>query len=280
MNKNISKQEPFLTVFTPNYNRENLISETIESILNQTYSNFEYIIIDDGSTDNSWKIIQTYAKKDERIKPYRNEKNLGIVKTRNRGFKLSSKKSKYFAIIDSDDIAILNRLELQVDFLEQNPNYGLVGSSKYIINKDSRVIGFRDYPTSNKKIKKVITRYNPIAQSSVLLRKEVIKKIGKYDEKWGVCQDYDYWLRVGRDWKLKNLDIPLIKYRLGEDQVKFQNIAETIKFTCKIQEKAIRKYGYSDNIFNKIYRKLLFFSLIYPKFTYFLYRIRFSNFWL
>ena len=87
-------KEPFLTIFSPNFNNEKYISETIKSIINQTYSNFEYLIIDDGSTDNSWEIIQKYAKKDKRIKILRNEKNLGIVKTRNKGFTERSSKSK------------------------------------------------------------------------------------------------------------------------------------------------------------------------------------------
>ena len=130
----MSNKTPLITVFTPNYNREKVIHETIESILNQTYSNFEYIIIDDGSTDNSWDLIQKYANQDERIRAYRNKRNLKIVKTRNKGFKLSSPNAKYFAIIDSDDVALSKRLEVQVRFLETHPEYGLVGSNKYLID--------------------------------------------------------------------------------------------------------------------------------------------------
>ena len=95
------KELPFITVFTPNYNKEKFLPETIESILNQSYRNFEYIIVDDCSTDDSWAIIQKFAKKDTRIKAYRNESNLKIVKTRNKGLTLSSKDAKYFAIIDT-----------------------------------------------------------------------------------------------------------------------------------------------------------------------------------
>lgn len=274
----MNSSKPFVTVFTPNYNREEVLPETIESILNQTYSNFEYIILDDGSTDNSWQIIQDYAKKDKRIKPYRNEENLRIVKTRNKGFELSSSKAKYFAILDSDDIALPHRLELQVNFMEQNPEFGLAGGNKYLIDENSEIFGYRNYPTRNQEIKKVITRYNPIAQSCVLLRKTVIEQVGKYDEKWKYCQDYDYWLRVGKRWKLRNLELPLIKYRISEEQVKSKNMTETIRYTYKIQEKAIKKYGYSDTLFNKMYRILLRISLIYPKLTYILYRLRFSKF--
>jgi len=133
------KKNPYVTIFTPNYNCARFISETIESILNQTYENFEYIIIDDCSTDRSWQIIQNYANKDKRIKIYRNKKNLGIVRNRNKGFKKRSPQSKYFVIIDSDDVSLKNRIELQVRFLEDNPYYGLVGSNVIIIDENSKL---------------------------------------------------------------------------------------------------------------------------------------------
>lgn len=271
------KKEPFLTVFTPNYNSSKYISETIESILNQSYSNFEYIIIDDCSIDNSWEIIQKYAKKDARIKVYRNNKNLKIVKTRNLGFKTSSPKAKYFAIIDSDDISLPDRLETQVDFLENNPEYGLIGSNIIIINENSEIIGFRKFPLKDNEIHNVITRFNPIAQSSVLLRKIVIEQIGFYHNRWEVCQDYDYWLRVGISWKLANIERPLIKYRFSKTQVKVTNFKESLKNTYLIQKKAIKIYGYSDNLFNKLYRTSLKLLMINSKLSYILFRFMIKN---
>ncbi len=267
----MNSEYPLVTVFTPNYNNSKYISETIESILNQSYSNFEYIIIDDCSTDDSWKIITKYAKEDKRIKPYRNKKNLGIVKTRNRGFLLSSPEAKYFAIIDSDDVAIENRIKIQVDFLEQNPDYGLVGSDTLIINENSQIIGYRKFPSTNKSIKKIITRYNPFAQSSIVIRKSVIKEVGVYDINWDVCQDYDYWLRVGIRWKLANINKPLIKYRLSTTQIKIRKLKRTIYNTYRIQEKAIKNYGYKDNLYNRLIRIILRCLLIYPKLAYYLY---------
>lgn len=268
-------QEPFLTVFSPNFNNEKYISETIESIINQTYSNFEYLIIDDGSTDSSWEIIQKYAKKDKRIKILRNEKNLGIVKTRNKGLKERLSKSKYFAIIDSDDVSELNRLRIQVEFLEKHQDHGLVGSNINIIDEDSNIVGFRQYPLIDNKIRKKITRSNPITQSSVVIRTKVINQVGLYDEKWDVCQDYDYWLRIGVNWKLANIDEPLIKYRISKTQVKYTNLKETILNTYLIQKRAIAKYGYRDNVFNKLYRISLKSFLLFPKLIYYIYKIKF-----
>jgi len=175
---------PFVSVFTPNYNNSKYLSETIESILNQEYSNFEYIIIDDYSTDQSWELIKNYAKKDSRIKCFRNGRNLGIVKTRNKGFKYRSSKSKYYAIIDSDDISLSDRLKIQVDFLEKNQDYGLVGSNALIINEESKIISYRKYPTKNNQIKKLITLMNPFAQSSITLERTALIKS-------------DYMMRIG-----------------------------------------------------------------------------------
>ena len=267
------KDLPFVTVFTPNYNKEKFLPETIESILNQTYRNFEYIIVDDCSTDDSWTIIQEFAKKDTRVRVYRNESNLKIVKTRNRGLTLSSDKAKYFAIIDSDDVAIAERLSTQIDFLENNSDYGLVGSNAIIIDENSKEIGFRKYPLSDSKIRRVITRLNPFTQSSIMIRKKVIEELGLYDEKWSVCQDYDYWLRVGQNWKFENIEEPLVKYRLSSSQVKRSQLKETIQNTYFIQKKAIKEYEYKDRLFNKFFRLLLRLSFVYPKIAYYAYKV-------
>ena len=263
---------PFVSIFTPNYNKSSFLAETIESVLNQTYPNFEYIIVDDCSTDNSWEIIQSYAAKDKRIKAFRNELNCAIVETRNRGLNHSSDDAKYFAIIDSDDVATPDRLQSQVKFLEENPDYGLVGSDTTIIDEDSQKIGYRTYPHTDAEIRKNIVRFNPFAQSSITIRTVVIREIGPYDERWNVCQDYDYWLRVGKEWKLKNLEEPLIKYRLSRGQVKNTHLKETIQNTYRIQKKAIKEYGYKDNFKSKIYRFLLRISSLFPKIALIFYK--------
>jgi len=266
----MNKNQPFVTVFTPNYNNSKYISETIESILNQSYSNYEYLIIDDCSTDNSWAIIQEYAKKDKRIRIAQNKKNMGIVKTRNKGFINRSPKSEYFAIIDSDDVSIPHRLRTQVEFVEKNKDYGLVGSNTFIINGASKIVGFRQYPLNDTEIRKKITRFNPFAQSSVTIRTRTIEQTGLYDEHWEVCQDYDYWLRIGINWKFANIDEALIKYRISKTQVKFTSLKETIINTYLIQKRAISEYSYKDNNLNKLLRILLKSFSIFPKLLYYI----------
>src|SRR5690606_10581123 len=112
----------------PVFNRELYLAEAIESILNQTYSNFEFIIINDGSSDKTEEIILEYQEKDKRIKYYKNEENIGNNRTRNNGTKLA--RGKFIAIMDSDDIAVPDRLETQFNYLEKHPEIGIIGGFK------------------------------------------------------------------------------------------------------------------------------------------------------
>ncbi|MBA2862110.1 glycosyltransferase [Methanococcus maripaludis] len=231
------ENNPTVSVIMPNYNNEKYLPEAIESILNQTYENFEFIIIDDFSTDTSWNIIQNYAKKDNRIKAFRNEQNLKIVKTRNKGFELMSPNSKYIAIFDSDDISLPERLEKQVMFLEKNLDYGLIGSHTLIIDESSAIIGSRKYETDFKKIIKNMVKKNQIAQPSAMIGKSVLNEVGHYNEKYTRCQDYELWFRIAKVFKIGNLDEFLIKYRVSKTQGKTTNLKETLKFTLDIQKK-------------------------------------------
>jgi glycosyltransferase involved in cell wall biosynthesis len=221
----------------PAYNAQKFIGPAIESILDQSYPHFEFIIIDDCSTDDTWKIIQKYARKDKRIHAYKNKENLKIVKTRNKGFNLASKKAKYFAIFDSDDISLRDRLERQVRFLEKHQDHALVGSSTYIINEEGKQVGFRAYPLSNEQLQKALIRYDPIAQPSVMIRASVLRNdIGFYNERYTRCQDYELWFRIAQKYKIANLKKPVIEYRISSTQGKRTHLKETLKFTLEIQK--------------------------------------------
>ena len=127
---------PKISVIMPTYNSESFLRESIDSILNQTFKDFELIVIDDCSTDSSLKIIKEYKRKDNRIFFLKNDKNLGHNKTRNKGLKIA--KGKYIAILDSDDISLEKRLEIQYAYLEKNPHIFLVGSSAIYIDENGK----------------------------------------------------------------------------------------------------------------------------------------------
>ncbi|MFW6025205.1 MAG: glycosyltransferase family 2 protein [Candidatus Woesearchaeota archaeon] len=237
--------KPLVSVIMPAYNASDFIEEAIDSILKQTYTNFEFIIIDDSSTDNTWEIINSYN--DKRIKAYQNKENSGVVKTRNRGFDIA--KGEYYAIFDSDDISMPNRLEEQVRFLEEHDDYGAVGSHIYIINEESNIIAKRKYITEYSKIKKNILWESPFAQPSVMIRKEVIDVVGYYKrEGYDRARDYDLWIRIYDKYKIVNLDSFLLEYRVFSRQGKSTHLKETLKSTLQVKRKWLFKSNYINTL--------------------------------
>jgi len=237
------KNQPLVSVVMPVYNGERFLRDAIESILNQTYKNFEFIIVDDGSTDNSLKIIKEYQKKDKRIRLIENKKNLGQAKSLNKGLSLA--KGKYYAKIDSDDIACKTRIEKEVDFLERNNNYVVVGSNLEIIDENNNTIGYRFYHQEDREIRKLIIIKSPFAHPSVMIKLSALKKI-YYDESFLYCEDYDLWFKLLKYGKGKNLSHFLLKYRVSKNQVKSKRLKIQLKETIQVQ----RKYLFTKEYFS------------------------------
>lgn len=197
-----------LTVFMPVYNGEKYLREAIESVLNQTLADFEFIIINDGSTDNSVKIIESYQ--DKRIKLINNFKNMGLVFTRNRG--LAESKTKYVAFLDCDDVAYPTRLKKQFDWLEKNPDFGLIGSWVELIdsNGKSTKITWKE-ALSPEEIPCFLLFKNCFTQSAIMIRKLALPE-ERY-RSFAPAEDFDLWIRIAQKWKTWNLPEVLIKYR-------------------------------------------------------------------
>ena len=227
----------------PNYNNEKYLPEAIESILEQSFKDFEFIIIDDCSTDNSWDIIEEYAKKDSRVKAYRNEKNLKIVKTRNKLFSLCSSESKYIGIMDSDDISMPFRLEKQVEFLEKFSDYGVVGSNLIIIDENSQEVGFREYRKSFGIKDSSILIKSPLAQPSVMIRRSVLGDL-RYSCDLEVAEDWDLWLRLLKNCKGGNIKTNLLKYRISITQSKSTSLKKSILASLKVRFKYMSFFNY------------------------------------
>jgi glycosyltransferase involved in cell wall biosynthesis len=233
----MSAPPPLVSVVMPVYNAERFLAEAIESVLAQTYPHFELVLVDDGSHDGSPRIAREYAAKDPRVRALRNERNLGIVKTRNRAFAEASPQAVYFAVLDSDDVCLPQRLERQVEFLERHPDHALVGGHTLIIDERGAEIGYRRYPDSHERIRRAITRYNPIAQPTVMIRRSALDAVGTYDERYPRCQDYDLWLRMAARFKLANLDEFTLKYRISAEQGKRTALRDTLRLTLQIKRK-------------------------------------------
>lgn len=232
-----SSAAPLVSVLMPAWNAERYLAEAVQSVLDQSLRQLELVVVDDASTDASWDILQDFARRDPRVRVFRNERNLQIAKTRNRAFREANPTSRYFAIMDSDDVCMPERLAEQVRFLETHAAHALVGTQISIIDEQSRRIGRRDYPQTHEQITRVLTRYNPFAQSSVMLRRSALDAVGLYDERYTRCQDYDLWFRLAARFEVANLDRALLAYRVSSTQGKSTHLRQTLKFSLEIQRR-------------------------------------------
>ena len=182
---------PLVTVLIPVYNGEKFLSSAIKSILNQTFQDFELLIVDDCSNDNSVKIIESFSNK--KINLIRNNKNQGQSATMNRGLKLS--KAKYIARLDQDDLSDYQRLEKQVEFFINN-KCNILGTWAYSINNDSKITGYIQHPTANNSIQNALGIDCALSHSSVMMKKKDILLLGGYSEKYKIAMDWDLWIRA------------------------------------------------------------------------------------
>jgi len=209
--------DPQVSVNIITHNRENFLSTAIDSVLTQSFEDWELIIVDDYSTDNTSLLMSKYVKKDSRIKYFKNNINLGISKSRNLALGLSS--GNFVAVLDSDDYWLnTNKLQLQVDFLNSS-NYVLVGSNCQLIDNIGNKIGYYFNNTTDKQIRNSFLFKNQFVNSSVLFLKKIAVDSGAYDEKLSIGEDYDLFLRIGEKGKIANLNDILVAYRQHDGNV-------------------------------------------------------------
>lgn len=212
------------------YNGETYLAKSIESILSQSYSNLEFIIVNDGSIDNSIQIINDYKKKDNRIKVI-NQENIGLAISLNKAIKYSN--GKYIARFDADDISLPNRLEKQIQYLETHNDYIMVSSSAYFIDKNDKIYGRTCPLLSERLLLKQLKYINPIIHPSVVIRKDALEKVGLYDENIKqICEDYYLWNKLSKTGKIKVLFTPLIKFRMHNNNMSNSN--HLLKFRKEI----------------------------------------------
>jgi glycosyltransferase involved in cell wall biosynthesis len=202
----------------PVYNAEKYLSEAIASILNQTFTNFEFLIGDDGSSDRSFEIINEFAVQDSRIHVFQNPENYGGGKTRN----LLSQAAigTYIAAMDADDIALPDRLDTQLQFMETHPDVVCLGGAHYLIDEDGRLLTLLSLPEDDVEIQRLaLAGHGSICHPCAFMRRSVFQNLGGYDEAMISAQDLDLWLRLGEQGSLANLAQPILKYRLQANSV-------------------------------------------------------------
>lgn len=202
-----------VSVLLPVYNAGDTLAQAVESILNQTFADFELLIIDDASTDNSAVVIRQYASQDSRIQPVFHEVNQGLTTTLNEGLKLAQ--SDYVARMDQDDESLPHRLQVQWDYLQENPDVVVAGSFVYHMGPKPEYDHLVELPIENDKIKETLKQYNCLYHPSVMMRKTSILAIGGYRPEFKNAEDYDLWLRVSEVYQLANIPQPLLRYRFS-----------------------------------------------------------------
>lgn len=206
---------PIVSIIMPVYNAGQYLTDSIQSILSQTFKDFEFIIIDDGSTDKSIDVIQSFQ--DKRILLMLNEKNLGITATLNKG--LSVAKGKFICRMDADDIAVNTRLERQINFLQNHPSISIIGSRATLIDEKGNIIGEETVPQNPKEINRIKFIHNPFIHATVIFRKILVDKYGMYDSRRKHNEDYDLWLRYTKNEQGFNLDDKLILRRIHKRSI-------------------------------------------------------------
>jgi glycosyltransferase involved in cell wall biosynthesis len=205
-----TEQLPVVSVLMPVFNSAEWLAEAIKSIQCQTITNFEFVIIDDGSTDASECILRRNARNDPRIRLWRQE-HLGIAAALNRGIGLV--RSRFIARMDADDVAHAERLQKQLSFLQAHPEVGAVGSWAHVIDEDDRQTGELRPESEPSKIRELLSKRNPFVHSSMMISADLVRRVGGYRSALDGAEDYDLWLRISECAKLANLPEPLMSYR-------------------------------------------------------------------
>lgn len=263
---------PLVSIILSTYNwNHNWLSLSIDSVLNQIFVDFELIIINDCSTNDIEKTILKYSEKDNRVIYIKNEKNLRLTKSLNKG--IENSKWKYIARIDDDDIWCDNqKLQKQVDFMEQNPDYWLCGTQVIFIDENWKELERIKNPTENKDIKKSILFGCKFFHSSVIIRKKALEEVWVYSSDWDYSEDHELWLRIWTKYKLHNLDDFSLLYRINQNGICFTNSFKQRKSGIILVNKY--KSYYPNYILAQIYSIWL---LIFKSFTLFLRKIKIYN---
>jgi glycosyltransferase involved in cell wall biosynthesis len=238
---------PKVTVVMSVYNDESYIREAVESILNQTFKDFEFIIINDGSTDRTREILLSY--KDQRMHLF-DQGNMGLTRSLNKGLFLA--KGRYIARMDSDDISCPQRLEKEFNFLENNGRVALVGVFVNRIDNNGRFISSYIYPTDSNDLRQRLWMDCPFCHSSVMFRRNCIEKVGNYREKIGPAEDYDLWFRIAEQFEVVNIPEILHQVRINPSGVSLERRFDQVRSTLLVRAMAAERKKYGNDSLDRL----------------------------
>jgi glycosyltransferase involved in cell wall biosynthesis len=234
---------PIISVVMSVYNGARFLHEAIESILEQTFTDFEFIIVDDGSTDETVLILDSYAKRDVRVKVYSHARR-GLTESLNRGCMMAV--GEYIARMDADDISVRDRFMWQMEFMDAHSEVGLLGGAFELIDTTGKTLCTAINPLEDREIRRALLDGSVFLHPSVLMRKAALDMVGRY-RKVMHAEDYDLWLRMAERTRVANLPKVLVKYRVHADQVSVSKCKEQALWTGAAQLAALlRREGKPD----------------------------------
>lgn len=234
-------ESPSVSWVVPVFNQARYLADSLESLLAQSFQDFEIVVVDDGSTDQSAAIVRSYG--DERIVLLQNPGNLGVGSSLNRGVRAA--RGKYIARMDGDDLSTPDRAALQVSFMEDNPAIAVCGSHVETFGAESHVVR---RPLGSAAIKCFLLAGPPFSHPSVMLRRSVLERHSLYyDEEIGAAQDYELWFRLLQVAPGGNVDAVLLRHRLHEGQVSAERRAEQEANTARVRGDVLRLLGVQVN---------------------------------
>lgn len=244
---------PKVSVIIPTHNRAKYMEKAIKSVLNQTYKNYEIIVVDDGSTDKTEKIAKKYVKKHKRKVRYIYQKNKGPSAARNTG--IGNAKGKYIAFLDSDDEFLPKKLKKQMSFVKRRPNCRFLYTWYYNSNKNGKIDRKRRtkrYGSKEALQYKLYTRQFTIRTSTVMIEKKVFKKTGLFNENYWYSQDWDMWLRIANYHRGYCIKEPLAKYRQHGSNRSSKGIK---RYHKEIKKRTLKLYGWDNKTLKKMKKK-------------------------
>lgn len=253
----MNKSTPKVSVLMSVYNGSRYLEESVESILNQTFTDFEFIIIDDGSTDESLSILKHYSQQDSRIQLI-TQPNIGLTKTLNKALALAQ--GEFIARMDADDISMPERFDRQVEYLENHPNCVALGCDVLQIDMDGAPICQMGVLLAHNEIEAQLLqgRGGVIRHPAVMMRRDALVAIAGYRDNFQTAQDLDLYLRLAERGKLANLPEVLLKYRIHIASVNFAKYEQQTQDVRTMLEQAYAKRGLEmpEDLLQRRYQKL------------------------
>ena len=230
---------PAVSVLLAVHNGAPWVTEAIGSVLAQTLRDFELIVIDDGSADATPELISAFT--DSRVRVERHAR-VGLTRSLNRAIALA--RAPLLARLDADDVAMPDRLARQHAFMRAHPDVGLLGGAAREVDTEGRLVREVTPPLDDASLRRLLIRRNPFVHSAVMFRREVIDRVGPYDERWPVAQDYELWMRISRVSLLANLDAVLVTRRLVSGRITSQRDSDRLWAEARARWHAVRAGRY------------------------------------